>query len=283
MRFLIYFFIQAQEQWREKCSFMELENAEIRKEEKRLLTDIEEKNAELTKMKSETKLLNDEVDRLRAESRDSEDLRKKNQELEKLLLEDEKLLDEHRLQIAELRSCVASYERTVQSMKDSEKEMKKQIDEKLVEAEKLDEECRTLRSVGDKLTEESVFATLLNNELKLKLTQAYNDVEDLRSSLTKEQEARKREVESAHNVVDLNRKLRESTIRIEELRCLNEKMSAELDYLRQKSANSASKQEMEGLSATVAECQRNLEAALSEKRTLLEKEVVIFKRCSGKG
>ncbi|KIH56205.1 hypothetical protein ANCDUO_13616 [Ancylostoma duodenale] len=267
-----YFFVQAEEQWREKCSFMELENAEIRKEEKHLLTDIEEKNAELTKIKSETKILSDEVDRLRAESRDSEDLRKKNQELEKLLLEDEKLLEEHKLQIAELRSCVASYEETVQSMKDSEKEMKKQIDEKLVEAEKLDEECRTLRTVGDKLTEESVFATLLNNELKLKLTQAYNDVEDLRISLTKEQEARKREVESAHNVVELNRKLQESTIRIEELRCLNEKMSAELDYLRQKSANSASKQEMEGLSATVAECQRNLEAAVSEKKALLEKE-----------
>ncbi|KAL6726652.1 hypothetical protein Aduo_008601 [Ancylostoma duodenale] len=271
---------KAEEQWREKCSFMELENAEIRKEEKHLLTDIEEKNAELTKIKSETKILSDEVDRLRAESRDSEDLRKKNQELEKLLLEDEKLLEEHKLQIAELRSCVASYEETVQSMKDSEKEMKKQIDEKLVEAEKLDEECRTLRTVGDKLTEESVFATLLNNELKLKLTQAYNDVEDLRISLTKEQEARKREVESAHNVVELNRKLQESTIRIEELRCLNEKMSAELDYLRQKSANSASKQEMEGLSATVAECQRNLEAAVSEKKALLEKEEHYLKEFS---
>ncbi|EYC29877.1 hypothetical protein Y032_0005g2313 [Ancylostoma ceylanicum] len=263
---------KAEEEWREKCSFMELENAEIRKEEKDLLTEIEEKNAELTKLKSEAKVLNDEVDRLRAESRDSEGLREKNQELEKLLLEDKKLLEEHQLQLAELRSCVASYEHTVQSMKDSEKEMKKQIDDKLVEAEKLDEECRTLRSVGDKLTEESVFATLLNNELKLKLTQAYSDVEELRSSLSKEQEARKRDVESAHNVVELNRKLQESTARIEELRCSNEKMSAELDYLRQKSANSASKQEMEGLSATVAECQRNLEAAVSEKKALLEKE-----------
>lgn len=65
----------------------------------------------------QTKLLNEEVDRLRAESIDSEDLRKKNEELEKFLLENETLLEEHRLQIAELRSCVASYERTVQLMK----------------------------------------------------------------------------------------------------------------------------------------------------------------------
>lgn len=50
---LTYSFLQAEEQWREKCSFMELENAEIRKEEKDLLTEIEEKNAELTKMKAE--------------------------------------------------------------------------------------------------------------------------------------------------------------------------------------------------------------------------------------
>lgn len=61
--------------------------------------------------------------------------------------------------------------------------------------------------MGDKLTEESVFATLLNNELKLKLSQAYNDVEELRSSLSKEQEARRREVDSAHNAVELNRKV----------------------------------------------------------------------------
>lgn len=43
----------------------------------------------------------------------------------------------------------------------------------------------------------------------------------------------------------------------------------------QKSANSASKLEMEELSATVAECQRNLEAAVTEKKALLEKQVLI--------
>ncbi|KAK6743556.1 hypothetical protein RB195_010681 [Necator americanus] len=261
-----------QEYLREKCSFLETENVEVRKEEEKLLKDIANKDAELIKIKEEKQLLTDELDRLRTETKHSADLLKKNQELERFQLESEKLLEEHKMQISGLRSCVASYEQTIQSLRECEIDMKKQIDNKLVEAEKLDQECRTLRNVGDKLTQESMFANLLNSELQLKLSQAHSEIDELRSSLSREQNARKTEMESKRCMAELNKKLQESTSRLDELRLLNEKMSVELDYLRQKSANSASKEEMEQLSATLSRCQHDLEIALSEKNSLLEKE-----------
>ncbi|ETN83843.1 hypothetical protein NECAME_17321 [Necator americanus] len=261
-----------QEYLREKCSFLETENVEVRKEEEKLLKDIANKDAELIKIKEEKQLLTDELDRLHTETKHSADLLKKNQELERFQLESEKLLEEHKMQISGLRSCVASYEQTIQSLRECEIDMKKQIDNKLVEAEKLDQECRTLRNVGDKLTQESMFANLLNSELQLKLSQAHSEIDELRSSLSREQNARKTEMESKRCMAELNKKLQESTSRLDELRLLNEKMSVELDYLRQKSANSASKEEMEQLSATLSRCQHDLEIALSEKNSLLEKE-----------
>ncbi|VDK70289.1 unnamed protein product [Cylicostephanus goldi] len=197
-----------EEQWREKCSFLENENSEVRKEEKELLKEIEEKKTELTKLKAQNESLTSEVDRLRAQANDFEKMRMRNHDLEQLQSENERLLVEHKVQIAELRSCVASYEQTIKSLRDSEQEMKKRIDEKLAEAEKLDDECRTLRNVGDKLSEESVFATLLNNELKLKLAQAYNEIDELKATIDKERDARKAEVQSICSVAEINKKVR---------------------------------------------------------------------------
>ncbi|KAJ1365923.1 hypothetical protein KIN20_026402 [Parelaphostrongylus tenuis] len=256
---------------REKCAFLELENNGLRKEEKELLNEVEMKSMEHSELKGECERLREEVATFHSKNRDLTEVQLELTELRRLLSESRLDSEKQKALECDLKSKIASYEQQIEDLKSSDESMKLLVDDKITEANKLREECVKLEKMSSKLTEDNVSMSVLIEELKIRLSRAHHEIEELRSSVANERQARQAVEEASRQCVDLNIKLREQSIQVKDLTTANEKMSAELDFLRQEIVTSGTK-ELERCSGALAECEQNLERAIAEKKTLLDKE-----------
>ncbi|KAK6028312.1 hypothetical protein OSTOST_05643 [Ostertagia ostertagi] len=284
----------------QKVTFLEGENLGLQKEEEELMKKVTAKTEEATELKEKCERLDGEIETLRGENAGFSQLRLQNEKLERSLEERERDLDELRRNESELKSRISSCMREIEDLKCNDAKLNCVVNEKVDEADKLREECKKLREVSSKLTEENVFSSVLSEELRMRLSRANADLDELRLSLANEKQAREAAEENLRRCSDLEmklrersvrvddlitanekmsqeleylRQLRERSVRVDDLITANEKMSQELEYLRQAAANSSSKEETQRLSDALRECRENLERAIAEKKVLMEKEV----------
>ncbi|KAK5966364.1 hypothetical protein GCK32_003023 [Trichostrongylus colubriformis] len=257
----------------QKVTLLEGENRGLQKKKEELMKNLEAKTEELIGMKEKYKRLEDEVEALRDENAGFAELRLRNEDFERLLTERDRNLEELRMHESEMKSRISSCEREIEELKTNDKKMKSIVSEKTDEADKLREECVKLREMSSKLTEENVFSSVLSEELNMRLSRANAELEELRLSVMNEKQAREAAEDNLRRCSDLEMKVRERSVRIDDLITANEKMSQELEFLRQAAANSSSKEEMEQLSSALTECRKNLECAIAENKTLMAKEV----------
>ncbi|KAE9416050.1 hypothetical protein Angca_001410, partial [Angiostrongylus cantonensis] len=256
---------------REKCASLELEIDEMRKEEKALLNEMETKSVQHAEVKRECKRLREEIASFHIRNRDFTEVQAEIIELKRLLSNANVIVESQKAVESDLKSRIVSYEQQIDSLKSIDRSTKQLLDDKVEEVNKLKEECTKLGKLSSGLAEENISMTVLTEELKLRLSRAHDEIEGLRSSVANERQARHAVEEASRQCIDLSIKLREQSIQVSDLTTANEKMSAELDFLRQEIATSATK-EMERCSGALAECERNLERAITEKKVLLDKE-----------
>uniref|UniRef100_A0A158P6W1 Girdin n=1 Tax=Angiostrongylus cantonensis TaxID=6313 RepID=A0A158P6W1_ANGCA len=257
---------------REKCASLELEIDEMRKEEKALLNEMETKSVQHAEVKRECERLREEIASFHIRNRDFTEVQAEIIELKRLLSNANVIVESQKAVESDLKSRIVSYEQQIDSLKSIDRSTKQLLDDKVEEVNKLKEECTKLGKLSSGLAEENISMTVLTEELKLRLSRAHDEIEGLRSSVANERQARHAVEEASRQCIDLSIKLREQSIQVSDLTTANEKMSAELDFLQQQEIATSATKEMERCSGALAECERNLERAITEKKVLLDKE-----------
>ncbi|WKY02237.1 hypothetical protein Q1695_015897 [Nippostrongylus brasiliensis] len=255
---------QQVEQYQKQCSMLENENAAVKTDREELLRKSEEKSKRLDEVNECFERVNDELEHLRTERCNSIGIRVRNEELERLLIEKEKLLEEHRIQEAQLN-------RELEELKELDADLKRIVSEKAAEVEKLTEDCKKFEQMSSKLTEDNVFSTVLAEELKARIARYTKENDELRTSLEAEKQAREKAEDTGRKCGDLETELREKSLKIGELMASNEKMSEELEFLRQQIARNAAN-EVEQYVTALEKCRKDLDDALDEKEQLLKKQ-----------
>nr|CDJ84232.1 hypothetical protein LOC557772 [Haemonchus contortus] len=257
----------------QKMGILEGENLDLQRKEKDSVEKLAAKAEELVDIKGKYERLCDEIKNLRDERVSSADLRLKNEELERLLAKSEQNLKALQTQESELRFRILSCEREIEELKENDNKMKSAMSEKTSEMNRLREECAKRQEMVDKLTEENVLSSALIEELNVRLSRSKAELAELRFSLTSEKQAREAAENNARHASESEMKLRERLDQMDNLVASNEKLSQELEFLRQVAAQSSTKEETEQLSTALRECREHLKQAIAEKKGLVEKEV----------
>ncbi|VDO40974.1 unnamed protein product [Haemonchus placei] len=262
----------------QKVGFLESENLDLQRKEKDSVKKLAAKAEELVDFKGKYERLCDEIKNLRDERASSADLRLKNEELERLLAKSEQNLKALQTQESELRFRILSCEREIEELKENDNKMKSSMSEKMSEMNRLREESAKRQEMVDKLTEENVLSSALIEELKVHLSRSKSELAELRFSLASEKQAREAAENNARHASELEIKLRERLSQMDNLVASNEKLSQELEFLRQVASHSSTKEETEQLSTALRECREHLKQAIAEKNELKEREVANSER-----